>query len=190
MNSVQLIITDFDGTLVDTFEANFRAYEKAFAINGLVLSKEEYQTCFGLRFDAFLEKMGITDEYIKKNIRKDKASIYPEFFEWLQPNNTLISFIRSFRKSGCKTAVASTASRENLINIFQLLKLDDAFDLILAGEDVTHSKPHPEIYVKAMEMLKVPPEQTIIFEDTQIGFEAATAAGAKYIHINKLFYGN
>ena len=50
---IKAIITDFDGTLVDTFEANLRAYQEAFANVGLSLSTDRYKECFGYRFDRF-----------------------------------------------------------------------------------------------------------------------------------------
>lgn len=54
MSQVKLLITDFDGTLVDTFEANFLAYQKAFSDCGLQLSEKQYKECFGFRFDDFM----------------------------------------------------------------------------------------------------------------------------------------
>ena len=52
---IRAIITDFDGTLVDTFDANLKAYQKAFGEVGVVLSEEKYRECFGFRFDRFME---------------------------------------------------------------------------------------------------------------------------------------
>ena len=54
---IRAIITDFDGTLVDTFDANLKAYQKAFGEVGVVLSEEKYRECFGFRFDRFMEVM-------------------------------------------------------------------------------------------------------------------------------------
>lgn len=54
-SEIKLLITDFDGTLVDTFQANFMAYKKAFNQVGLALSEIEYRQCFGFRFDKFYD---------------------------------------------------------------------------------------------------------------------------------------
>ena len=51
---IKAIITDFDGTLVDTFEANLRAYQQAFADQGLSLTSDTYRECFGYRFERFM----------------------------------------------------------------------------------------------------------------------------------------
>ena len=177
---IRAIITDFDGTLVDTFESNFQAYKLAFENNSLSISRNQYRACFGLRFDAFMKQMGIDDDDIKASIKKEKAQVYPQCFDSLVPNTTLIAFIRKMKSSGVKTAIASTAQKVNLMNVLNHLHLADLFDEIIAGTGVKKGKPDPEIYLKTMEVLGVPPEETLIFEDTGVGLQAA-AFGASWI---------
>lgn len=185
---ISAIITDFDGTLVDTFEANFQAYKFAFGNNSLSITRDQYKACFGLRFDAFMKQMGIDDDNIKASIKRDKAQVYPQCFDSLVPNMTLIAFIRKMKSSGVKTAIASTAQKENLMNVLNHLYLADLFDEIIAGTGVKKGKPDPEIYLKAMEVLGVSPEETLIFEDTEVGLQAAEASGASYMRITQLFF--
>ena len=188
MNDIRLLITDFDGTLVETFEANFLAYQKAFIDNQLSLTVEQYRMCFGLRFDDFMNTVGITDPEIKYSIREKKANYYPLFFEHIKINKPLLTFINAFKEGGGKTAIASTARQKNLMNVLSFLHLENRFDLILAGEDVKQGKPSPEIYLTVMEQLSVAPINTLIFEDTAIGIEAATASGAICIQITSNFF--
>ena len=180
---ISAIITDFDGTLVDTFEANLRAYQKAFDVVGLNLTVEKYRQCFGYRFERFMTSLGITDEEICNFIREAKKEYYPQFFDYLKPNKSLIELVEAFHYMGGKTAIASTARRENLMNVVNHLRIGDIFDLIYAGIDVKQGKPSPEIYVKAMESLKASPDATLIFEDSEVGIEAAKASGAHYMII-------
>lgn len=98
MSQIKLLVTDFDGTLVDTFEANFLAYQKAFSQFGLNLTEQQYQDCFGFRFDDFMEHMGISDTVIKQGIRKAKGDCYPLFFDKLQVNHSLLSMLKSFKQ--------------------------------------------------------------------------------------------
>jgi len=185
---IRAIITDFDGTLVDTFESNFQAYKLAFENNSLSISRNQYRACFGLRFDAFMKQMGIDDDDIKASIKKEKAQVYPQCFDSLVPNTTLIAFIRKMKSSGVKTAIASTAQKVNLMNVLNHLHLADLFDEIIAGTGVKKGKPDPEIYLKTMEVLGVPPEETLIFEDTGVGLQAAEASGASYMRITQHFF--
>ena len=178
-----MLITDFDGTLVDTFQANYHAYRDAFAQVGLTLTEEQYRECYGLRFDGFMAKMGIDDAEVSKRIRTIKGECYPSHFDMLHANQPLIEFIRMFRRGGGKTAVASTARRKNLTNALTHIGAAEDFDLILAGEDVVNGKPSPEIYVTVMERMGVTPDETLVFEDSAVGLQAASAAGAHYVKI-------
>ena len=187
---IKLIITDFDGTLVDTFEANLKAYQTAFQNNGITLTEQQYIDCFGFRFERFMDAMGIHDIAIRTSIQKHKSAIYPSCFHLLKINTILLNFIQAFKSGGGKTAIASTARKENLMNVLNYLKIADSFDFIVTGEDVVEGKPNPEIYQHVMEHFGVSCENTLIFEDTEIGIQAAKTAGANYIKITSGFYGN
>ena len=185
---IKAIITDFDGTLVDTFKANLLAYQMAFHEVGKFLSADKYRECFGLRFEAFMSRMGIFDDNVAKKIKELKKEYYPQYFEHLVPNLTLIDLIDTFHKMGGKTAIASTARKENLMNAIDYLGLAQYFDLIFAGIDVNCGKPDPEIYNKAMAVLSVQPGETLIFEDSDVGVEAAIASHSKYIRVTKEWF--
>ena len=182
---INAIITDFDGTLVDTFEANLRAYQRAFSEVGLNLTAEKYRQCFGYRFERFMMAMAVTDERTWNYIREAKKDQYPLYFDYLKPNNALISLIEGFHKKGGKTAIASTARKENLMNVVRHIGVEEIFDLIYAGVDVKQGKPSPEIYEKAMNVLDVTPSETLIFEDSEVGIQAAKASCAHYMIISQ-----
>lgn len=191
MAQVKLLITDFDGTLVDTFEANFLAYQKAFAMFGLELTEQQYRDCFGFRFDDFMSHMGINDNDTKNGIRLAKGDFYPLFFDKLIVNDPLLTLLKTFKNSGGLTAVASTARKENLMNALNFIDAADAFSLILTGEDVKQGKPNPAIYNKVLEKLNVLPDEALIFEDSSVGISAANVAHVDYVQITKeYFYGN
>lgn len=182
---IRAIITDFDGTLVDTFEANLRAYQKAYQSVGLDITAEKYRECFGFRFERLMTATGVFDDRIANSIREAKKEYYPQFFTYLKPNKALLGLIEGFKTLGGKTAIASTARKENLMNVVNYLNLADKFDLIFAGVDVKQGKPSPEIYLKAMEALGVNPDEVLIFEDSPVGIEAARASGAHVLLITQ-----
>jgi HAD superfamily hydrolase (TIGR01509 family) len=185
---IKAIITDFDGTLFDTFEANYFAYKDVLNSHGLELSKDTYRKCFGLRFNEFMESIGIKNIVLKNQIKTEKAKIYPNYFDLIAPNFELIAFLRTMKRNGIKIAIASTARRENLINVLSYFDLTDIFDVIFTGESVMYGKPHPEIYILTMDKLGVEDSETLIFEDSEVGIQAAQASGASVIKIKeKLF---
>ena len=180
---IKLVITDFDGTLVNTFQANYHAYSEAFGQVGLTLPEEQYRQCYGLRFDDFMAKVGIEDADTRQRIRAHKGECYPSHFGLLRLNEPLLNFIRMFRAGGGLTAVASTARGKNLTNALTHIGATQDFDLILAGEDVKQGKPSPEIYQTVMSRMGVTPDETLVFEDSAVGLQAASAAGAHWIKI-------
>ena len=74
----------------------------------------------------------------------------------------------------------TTASKENCREILGALNIMDIFDLILTHDDIEKVKPDPEGFLKAMQYFKAKPEETIIFEDSDVGIEAAKQSGAFY----------
>lgn len=187
---IKALITDFDGTLADTFEANYQAYSRAFADCGRELSREDYRRCFGMRFDDFMTAVAVIDPMVAAKIRRLKGEYYPGCFDSLRVNAPLLTFLRAFKAGGGKVAVASTARRENLLAALSYLGAADLFDLVLAGADVSRGKPDPEIYLTALSRLGVKAEEALVFEDTDLGARAASAAGICHIKINPSFYGN
>lgn len=185
---VKLLITDFDGTLVDTFEANYLAYHDAFEKAGLSISREEYIECFGLRFDNFMKTMRIESPEMMQQIKELKGKFYPKHFEHLKVNIPLMELIRAFHRSGGKTAIASTAREKNLLNALHHIGAEADFDLILAGESVSKGKPDPEIYQTVLKQLDCKPDEALIFEDSEVGFKSAEAAGIRYIKVTKDFF--
>ena len=70
------------------------------------------------------------------------------------------------------------------MNVLDYIGISDCFDLILTGEDVSEGKPNPEIYLKVLDYFHMKPEETLVFEDSNIGIKAAENAGISYIKVN------
>jgi HAD superfamily hydrolase (TIGR01509 family) len=188
-NVIKLIITDFDGTLVNTYQANYNAYKIVLSRYGINFEEPLYRRYFGLRFDMFMSQLGITDSKLQTIIKNEKSEVYKQNFNLLTMNMPLLQFLQSFRRMGGLTAIASTAHKINLLNVLNYFKLENDFDYVLSGDDVNQPKPNPEIYLTIMDMLNIPPSQTLVFEDSQIGIEAAKSAGTTCIKITEKFYG-
>lgn len=185
---IKLIITDFDGTLADTFEANYKAYREVLSGHGVILTPEKYRECFGLRFDNFMHCLGIEDATLKKEIKIAKGELYPNYFEFIKVNSPLLEFIRAFRRNGGLTAIASTARGVNLKNALIHIGAENDFDFIVAGEMVRHGKPDPEIFNTVLELAGVSMSSVLIFEDSEVGCKAAEIAGINYIRVNNKFF--
>ena len=177
---IKYIITDFDGTLVDTKQANMMAYDEAFNENGYEFSDELYEKAFGLRFDDMCDKLGISqNKTVRDKIRTSKAAAYPKYFNFIKPNTPLLNFIASLKDA--KVAIATTAAKKNFDNVMKNV-LHATADVVITGEDVEKGKPDPEVYLKAIEKLGCDNlSEVLVFEDSEVGIKAAEAAGLSNI---------
>lgn len=193
---VRLLLLDFDGTLADTRRANAQAYVAALAEAGYPLTEEAYTArYFGMRCDEFLRTYGIADAAERERLRRRKIELYPTFFDFVQLNRPLWEFCRQFRAQGGKVWIVSTGSRANIDNVMRHLGIggpstpdseapQGRVDGILAGPDIARSKPAPDCFLEAMRREGVAPGETLIFEDSAVGLEAARLSGAAYIKVS------
>lgn len=181
---IRLLLLDLDGTLADTRRANTLAYIATLAEVGCTLTEKEYLTkYFGLRCAEFMRALGFTDPAEIERLRLRKIELYPRYFDSVELNRPLWEFCQQFRRTGGRVWVVSTGSRANIDNVLHYTGAADGVDGILSGSDVERCKPDPECFLKAMAIEGVTPEETLIFEDSAIGLEAARRSGAGYIQV-------
>lgn len=177
---LKLLIVDLDGTLFDTKDVNYNAYREAIAGYGYEIDYEYYcKFCNGRHYLDFLPSITTTDKDVLLKIHADKKNAYKKHVDKASLNTALVDIIKSMKKE-CKAAIVTTASKANCDNILEHFELKELFDLILTQEDVSEPKPSPEGFLKAMHFFDVSPEETIIFEDSDVGIEAAERSGAYY----------
>lgn len=181
---ISSLIFDLDGTLFDSTEANIKAYSLAFQAVGLELDVNKYRQLFGLRFPEMMQAIAPTaDETARQKIKAAKAEYYQANLQLVQPNIGLLAFVES-AKSHYSMALVTTASRKNVDALLKNFLPDQRlFELVVTGEDVKQGKPDPECYLLAASKLGVEPKQCLVFEDSDVGLEAARQAGMPTIRI-------
>lgn len=175
---MKLIMIDLDGTLIDTRMVNYLSYKEAMEPYGYSIDYRYYcNFCNGRYYLDFLPGITTDDQNVLSAIHKHKTSAYRKYLSEAVVNWTLVD-IAKHCKPEYKVALVTTASKRNTYDILEKFQLVDIFDLILTREDVTKSKPDPEGYIKAMDFFGASGEESIIFEDSDVGVEAAKRAGA------------
>lgn len=177
---MKLIIVDLDGTLFDTKNVNYYAYKAAIAPYGYSIDYQYYcDFCNGRHYMDFLPQITTNDSAVLQAMHNAKKKEYKNYLDKAVLNNGLADIIRSMHGE-CKTAVVTTASSENCFEILNRFKILNLFDLILTHDDITKSKPDPEGFLKAMKYFNAKPQETVIFEDSEVGLQAAEKSGAYY----------
>lgn len=173
----KLAICDLDGTLFDTSSVNYLAYKKAMAPYGINLNKDYFvKKCNGRHYTEFVPKIMGTDKYLEQ-VHRDKKRYYEENLQEARANQHLFRILTSI-KTEYFLAIVTTASKKNTQEILQYFKYEDLFDFIVSQEDIINAKPDPEGFLKVMDYFKIDAEHTIIFEDSDVGIEAAKKTGA------------
>lgn len=176
---MKLIMVDLDGTLFDTKEVNYLAYQEAVQQFGYEIDYEYYcDYCNGRYYMDFLPQITTSDRNILSEMHKRKKCAYGKYMDKARLNSGLADLLR-LSKEEYKIVLVTTASRENTCDILHKFGLYELFDLVITHEDVTHSKPDPEGYLKAMKYFGAGPEECLIFEDSDVGAEAAANAGVE-----------
>ena len=120
-----------------------------------------------------------------EQIWRDKQEITLQLFGEVSEDKELVKFISFLAGHGIHLAVASNSIRNTVDTVLDRLGISNFFNLTLSNEDVSHHKPHPEIYWRCMMHFGALPSSTVIFEDSHIGKQAAISSGAHLIPVDR-----
>lgn len=188
MGAVQkAVLWDLDGTLVDSAEYHWRAWQKVMAQEGVSISREQFLKTFGQRNDLILREWlgpNTSPERIQR-VGDAKEAWYRELIrsEGIEPLPGAAEWVQRLAENGWKQAIASSAPRENVEVVLEALGLRGYFQAWVAAEDVERGKPDPQVFLLAASRLGVPPERCIVVEDAPAGIQAARRAGMKCIGV-------
>lgn len=181
----RLALFDMDGTLFDTSKVNYLSYKEAAAKLGYNIEEEKFMELFpGRNYRDFLPAFGISREEELQFVHEEKKKLYTEFMSSAKENVFLTDIIKNLPEEYVK-ALVTTASRKNTEDILSAFGLQNAFDFCITQEDSKALKPDPEAYLLAMERAGISAENTVIFEDSEVGIQAAYASGASVFQIRR-----
>lgn len=186
---VKLIIFDLDGVLVEAKKIHYETLNKALSKidNKYTINWEEHLSKYdGLKTNQKLELLSIekklpVEKY--KEVWDEKQKLTIEALKGLIPNLELINCISKLSSDGYKIACCSNSIRKTILIVLSKLNIIEYFDLILSNEDVKNSKPHPEIYWKAISQMGCLSEETLIVEDSPYGLLAAHRSKSNILRV-------
>lgn len=182
---MELAIFDMDGTLFDTCGVNYEAYRKALEEENIALTEEYYSSeCFGKGYRDFLPGIMKGNADCIERVHERKKKLYHECICKARMNRALFDYIDAVRKN-CRIALVTTASARNVHEILEYFNVEDRFDHIMTQEEMKVLKPDPWCYVTEMKHFDAAPSQTVIFEDSDVGIEAALKSGASVMRVMK-----
>jgi HAD superfamily hydrolase (TIGR01509 family) len=175
---------DCDGTIADSMPLHYLAWKKALGEWNCDLDEERFYAWGGIppvEIIAMLNRMhGLTMPVVE--VAALKENLYFELLPQLEPVAEVLEHIDAMHRR-IPFAVVSGSSRESVVNSLTAIGLLDRFDLIVGSEDYARSKPAPDAFLTAAEKLGVAPKDCLVFEDTSLGIQAATAAGMQSVRV-------
>lgn len=184
--NIRAVVFDLDGLMLNTEDIFELAGVELMARRGLEMTDQIRHSMMGRRpveaFTVLRELTGLQDsledlmletKVLFATLAEDRLAVMPgllELFELLD--------IRKLPR-----AVATSSPRAYMTHLLEKFDLLHRIDFTLTAEDVTHGKPHPEIYLKAAEMHGVNPAEMLVLEDSETGTRAAAAAGAYIVSV-------
>jgi beta-phosphoglucomutase len=182
------VIFDFNGTLSDDEPILYRIYAEMFAAQGRPLTGQEYVDELAGHSEEWIIERWLgrdrpdLEELVAERIARyraavdDGSTVYPEVREAVR-----------YAAERVPVAIVSGAAREEIIPAVAAAGLAPHLRAIVAADDVAEGKPHPEGYLRALELLGdgILAEEVLVFEDTEVGVASAKAAGMHCVGITR-----
>lgn len=181
------VLFDLDGVITDTMGLHYEAYHRSFADHGIAVSRQEIFILEGMPSmevgREIVRSIGakLTEPEIKKLI-DEKREIYRALAEQKAAAFPGVpETLRMLREHGIRLALITGSNPISVAKTLRKVGLENAFDVIVTGDDTPRGKPYPDPYAKGMEKLGVPRESCVVVENAPLGIRAAKAAGAGYV---------
>ncbi len=180
---MKAVIFDLDGVLCSTDDFHYLAWKQLADREGIPFDRQINNQLRGVSRMASLEiilrkaSKAYTDEE-KEEMANFKNEVYKSYLTTMGPKDLTkdVAFtLQTLKSRGFQIAIGS--SSKNTKTILKQLGIIDIFDAISDGTNITHSKPDPEVFLKAAEMLELKPKDCCVVEDAYSGIDAAKAGG-------------
>ena len=180
---------DLNGTMINDMPYHIKAWHKIVSNLGSALSIEQVKReCYG-KNEEVLERIfpGRFTEEEKSRIGLEKEKQYRvEFRPHLKLLNGLDDLLQKTYEEGIKMGIGSAAITLNIDFVLDGMQIRKYFDAIVGADDVTHSKPDPETFIKCAKILNIDCKSCLVFEDAPKGAEASLNAGMDCVVVNSL----
>lgn len=182
--TIDTVIFDMDGVLIDAREWHFEALNDALELFGFSIDRQSHESRFDglptrVKLEILSKEFGLPKSLHplintvkqERTLRIAAAKCYP------RPQHLIL--IAALKRGGIKVGVATNSIRQTTEAMLGYAGILPLLDVVVTNQDVTMSKPDPEIYLLAMERLGSVPNHTLVIEDNPNGVTAAKAAGCQ-----------
>jgi len=187
LQGIKLIIFDFDGTVADTSPLHAAAFSEVLSPLGVEF---QYESIAGMKTaDALLlcskvAGLELNAERLAELVVAKQSKVREMIAESIKPLPGVDAFLR-WARPRYRLSMGTSGSRDTVELALKKLGYDNWFDPLVCAEDVTRAKPHPDIYLRVLELTGFAPQHALVFEDSDVGINSAKRAGIVHIDVRK-----
>lgn len=182
MAKIKLAIFDLDGTLIDSVKVHSEAWSDSCKSFGYNIPESYFHDLTGMTSKSVGEKL-VKDFRIPENVIDDliqyKSKLYFDNINKIDVFENILGILKDYKSKNIKVALATGSKRQNVLEILKVKGLN-LFDFVLTGDELEHSKPHPDAFLRCLAHFKYSPKDAVIYEDSVTGFKAAEQANISY----------
>ncbi len=186
-DDVRALIFDCDGTLVDTMPAHFASWREVLGAHGLVLEEERFYALAGAPAVEIIAELAKEQGVLvdPRALTREKNERYLARPVLGPPIAPIVAIARGeLGRRGL--AVASGNFTEVVRRTLRGAAIEDLFGIVVGADQVERGKPAPDVFLRAASLLDIPPSACLVYEDGELGLEAARAAGMRSVDVRPL----
>ncbi|MBS0263296.1 MAG: HAD family phosphatase [Planctomycetes bacterium] len=184
---IRVVVFDLDGLMFNTEDIFNEVGHLVCRRRGKEMTRELLQQMMGRRAPEALQIMidyhSLETDTVQGLIDETRQAFTELAEDRLAPMPGLFTLLEHIESRGIRKGVATSSGRRYLEEMLGKFDILSRFAMLLAAEDVTHGKPHPEIYLTAAAKLGVQPHEMLVLEDSHAGTTAAVRAGAHVVSV-------
>lgn len=186
-------IFDCDGTLADSMPVHYRAWRRAFEAHGASFTFD-WKLFYSLAGIGHADSIRMLNERFGDRLDPDgvmasQAEFLETTFDQVGPIAPVVALARELARRA-PVAVGSGSSRAHVLSALKAIGMAGFFEHIVSKDDVCRSKPDPETFLKCAELMGVPPQDCLVFEDGEPGLVAAERAGMATVYVDPERFGS
>ena len=183
-DDTEALIFDCDGTLADTMPLHFIAWQNVMTDYGFKFDEALFYSLAGQPTDLIITQLSQQQEInvdVDK-VTREKENAFLELIDQIEPIEPVVEVVKQFHQK-LPMGVGSGGQREVVKQILSTLSLDSIFDCVVGSEDTNLHKPEPDVFLEVASRLNVEPSRCLVYEDADLGIEAARRAGMQFVDV-------
>ncbi len=184
MRDIHGYIFDCDGTLTDSMPLHYVAWHKTMQRHGIHFSEDRFYELAGVPTDKIIQLLA-SEQSVQIDpalASEEKEQVFLESIEQLSPIEPVVAKVKSV-VNHYPVGVASGSTREAVLAQLRQINLHNVFPVIVTAEDTKRHKPEPDVFLEAASRMQVEPSVCCVYEDSDLGIQAAEAAGMQWVDV-------